>query len=155
MGLIEWIGFCVSIFGMYGLVIYLRFLLPCYLIPNVWTILDNAAQSLSYAVTTGAISEMSEYRVDLEILANQFAGMRLESHRSPGFLQQIWLAIRHGLTYRLYTLASQIDDVRLRVEVVTDERRLAFLQIVVSNPPPIPAGDVAIPLTHIAVPVPP
>ncbi|KAI9465244.1 hypothetical protein BJY52DRAFT_1245983 [Lactarius psammicola] len=136
MGPIEWIGFCISIFGMYSVVICLRLILPCYIIPNVSSMLNNAGQSLAHAVTTGAIPEMSDYRVDLEILANRFARMRIESHRSPGMFPQIWLAVRHGLACRLYSLASQIGSVMQQIEVVMDEQHLslhATPQNVVSN----------------------
>ncbi|KAH9067661.1 hypothetical protein EDB87DRAFT_18954 [Lactarius vividus] len=143
MDFIEWLGFCLSILGTYGVVIYLRLLIPCYIIPNVSSMLNNAEQSLTHAVTIGALPEMSDYRVDLEILANRLARMRIESHRSPGAFPQIWLAIRHGLTCRLYSLASQIGAVGLEVEVAMDERRLSLLatpQIAVITPPIVPAG---------------
>ncbi|KAH9032566.1 hypothetical protein EDB85DRAFT_1201931 [Lactarius pseudohatsudake] len=116
MDLIEWLGFCLSILGTYGVVIYLRLLIPCYIIPNVSSMLNNAERSLAHAVTIGALPEMSDYRVDLEILASRFARMRIESHRSPGVFPQIWLAVRHGLTCRLYSLASQIRAVGREVE---------------------------------------
>ena len=96
---------------------------------------------------------------DLHSLAGNLAGMRIESHRSPGFLRQIELGFRRGLTYRLYLLSSRIRAVKMRVEVrstfiaiqqtieasvsqlAMDERRLALLttpQIVVSAPSPGP-----------------
>jgi hypothetical protein len=124
------------------------------MITNVSSILNNSEQSLVHAVTTGAIPAMNDYRVDLEILASRFARMRIESHSSPGFFPQIQLAVRHGLTCRLYSLASQIRDVGVKVEVAMDERRLSSLptpQIVVIAP----AGDAAIPMTHTAEPAPP
>jgi hypothetical protein len=136
MGLIELLGFCISIFGMYCVVLCLRFLLPCSIITNVSSILNNAEQSLAHGVATGAIPLMNDYRVDLEMytscfcdymsssslthshsLASQFSRMRIESHRSPGFFPQIRLAVRHGLTCRLYSLASQIGAVGQKVEV--------------------------------------
>lgn len=43
--------------------------------------------------------------------------MRIKSHISPGLFQQIQLAVQHRLTYRLYSLSSQIGAVSLRVEV--------------------------------------
>ncbi|KAH9068183.1 hypothetical protein EDB83DRAFT_636368 [Lactarius deliciosus] len=59
----------------------------------------------------------SHFLTDSHSLASALARMRLESHRSPGVFQQIWLAFRWGLTYRLYTLASQIRGVKMRIEV--------------------------------------
>ena len=89
--------------------------------------------------------------------ASELARMRIQSHRSPRLFQQIWLAIRHRLTYRLYSLSSEIGAVRLRVEVrfgspvmslpvykgsqlAMDEQRLAFSHNVVLTPGPLPAS---------------
>ncbi|KAH9051002.1 hypothetical protein EDB83DRAFT_2317086 [Lactarius deliciosus] len=158
MDLIEWLGFCLSILGTCGVVIYLRHLIPYYIIPNVSSMLNNAERSLAHAVTIGALPEMSDYWVDLEILASRFARMRIESHRSPGVFPQIWLAVRHGLTCRLYSLASQIRAVGHGVEVAMDLRRLslpATPQIVAITPSIVPAGDTAIPMGHVAEPAPP
>jgi len=157
MAMIEFLGFCVSVFGMYGVVICIRFLLPCFITPTVSSMLDNAEQSLADAVATGAIPEVNDHRVDLEILTSRFARMRIESHRSPGFFPQLWLAVRHGLTCKLYSLASQVEAVRQKVEVAVDERRLALLaspQIVVRAATPVPAGNVAMPIPELAPPEP-
>jgi len=104
-----------------------------------------------------ARSEVNDHRVDLEILTSRFARMRIESHRSPGFFPQLWLAVRHGLTCKLYSLASQVEAVRQKVEVAVDERRLALLaspQIVVRAATPVPAGNVAMPIPELAPPEP-
>ena len=86
--------------------------------------------------------------------ASELARMRIQSHRSPRLLQQIRLAIRHRLTYRLYSLSSEIGAIRLRVEVrfgstvmslpvyklsqlAMDEQRLAFPHNVVLTPAPL------------------
>ena len=70
---IEWIGFWLTVSGMYSVIIYLRFILPCYIIPDVSSILNNAEQTLAHAVATGAIPEMSDYRVDLEMYTSCFS----------------------------------------------------------------------------------
>ncbi|KAH9035130.1 hypothetical protein EDB83DRAFT_2318817 [Lactarius deliciosus] len=69
MAIIDILGFCISIFGV---VIYLRFLLPRNIIPNISTTLTDAEQSLALALTIGAISETSDYRVDLAISGSLF-----------------------------------------------------------------------------------
>jgi hypothetical protein len=43
--------------------------------------------------------------------------MRIESNLSPGLFPQLRLAVRHGLTRKLYFLASQAEAIRLEVEV--------------------------------------
>jgi len=53
--------------------------------------------------------------------------MRTESQRSPGIFQQLLLAVRYRLTYKLYTLSSQVEDVKIKVELALDERQLASL----------------------------
>ncbi|KAH8988978.1 hypothetical protein EDB86DRAFT_3245339 [Lactarius hatsudake] len=77
MGLIDTLGFCISVFG---LVIYLRCLLPHNIIPTISSMLTDAEQSLALATTIGAVPEMSDYKT--------------------------WLAVRRA--YELYSLASQI-----------------------------------------------
>ena len=130
------VSFCIAVLVVYGIVICFRFLLPRNIIPNISTLLSDARQSLTSAETTGVISVMSDHRESLEAygtlpsftrrscllidrhsLASDLARMRIESHLSPGFFPQIWLAFRFGLTYRLYSLASEIRAVKMRVEV--------------------------------------
>jgi len=99
----------------------------------------------------------SRLLTDSHSLASDLARMRIDSHRSPGLFQQICLAFRCGLAYRLYSLASQIRAVKMRVEVrwatfvsilqltrvsqiVMDEHRLAL--------PTTPQNDVGPPLPH-------
>ncbi|KAI9435739.1 hypothetical protein H4582DRAFT_2059225 [Lactarius indigo] len=91
MGLIDTLGFCISAFSI---VIYLRFLLPHNIIPTISSMLTDAEQSFALAVTIGAVPEMSDHTVGLAALARQLALIRIESHRSPGLLLQIWLFVR-------------------------------------------------------------
>ena len=55
--------------------------------------------------------------IDSHSLASDLAQMRIQSNRSTGLSQYIWLAFRCGLTYRLHSLASQIRAVKMRMEV--------------------------------------
>lgn len=66
MGFFEIFGFCVSVLGMYGVVVCLRCLLPCHIIPNVSAMLNDAQDTLTRAVTAGAIPDISEHGLDLE-----------------------------------------------------------------------------------------
>lgn len=93
--------------------------------------LHTAQDTLARAVTAGAIpdGDLSQHGVDLERFASELARMRIRSHRSPRLFQQIRLAVQHRLAYRLYSLSSQIDAVRLRIELAMDEQRLASLVI--------------------------
>ncbi|KAI9441572.1 hypothetical protein H4582DRAFT_2096925 [Lactarius indigo] len=144
MGFFDIFGFCISILGMYGAVVYLRCLLPRHIIPNVSAMLHDAQDTLARAVTASAIPDINEYGVDLESFASELARMRIHSHRSPELFQQIRLAVLHRLTYRLYSLSSQIGAARLRVELAMDEQRLASLAIphnVILTVVPLPAND--------------
>ena len=51
---------------MYGVVVYLRALLPLYIIPRVSAKLDDAHDTLAHAVKAGAIPDISKYGEDLE-----------------------------------------------------------------------------------------
>ena len=129
-------GFCVSVLQMCGVVVYLRSLLPRQMIPHVSAKLDDAQDTLTRAVKAGAIPHISKYEEDLEryrihalppskmfslsrlhSFASELALMRIKSHSSPGLFQQIQLTVQHRLTYKLYSISSQIGAVRLRVEV--------------------------------------
>ncbi|KAH8982648.1 hypothetical protein EDB86DRAFT_3086015 [Lactarius hatsudake] len=131
MAIIDILGFCISVFGV---VIYLRFLLPRNIIPIISTTLTDAEQSLTLALTIGAISETSDYRVDLAMLARQLALVRIESHHSPRLAAQIWLAVRRA--YRLYSLASQIAVIRREVEMAMDLSLLGTPQTQATITPP-------------------
>jgi hypothetical protein len=49
--------------------------------------------------------------------AGEFAAMRMKSNRGRGIFQQLRLALRCGLTYKLYTLRCQIEDIKAKLEV--------------------------------------
>jgi len=149
-------GFCVSLLQMYGVVVYLRGLLPRYIIPQVLAKLDDAQDTVAHAVTTGAIPDISRYGEDLERFTSELALMRTISHRSPKPFQQIQLAVQHRLTFRLYSLSSQIDAVRVRVELAIDDQRL-HLRVIPRNVilTSVSVGDVARPMVYITLPTAP
>jgi hypothetical protein len=82
--LIEFLGISVAIFGLYVVVVSLRFVLPCFILPTVSSILSNAEQALILAVASGAIPETNEYRGRLEMYA---CVCNPPSHRSDSLAQ--------------------------------------------------------------------
>jgi len=43
--------------------------------------------------------------------------MRVESNRAPGTLNQLRVALMHGLTYKLLSLYDQIEAIKSELEV--------------------------------------
>ena len=129
------LSFCFSILGLYGLVYYLRFLIPRNLLPYVSTVLTEAEHLLDRAESIGVIPQPNDYRsaltlyeavvplptdhhlIDQHSCANEFFRIRMESHRAPGVLQQLRLAVWYGLTCRLYTLSSRVEAIKIKIEV--------------------------------------
>lgn len=56
------LGFCFSILGLYGLVCYLRFLIPRNILPYVSAVLTEAKHLLDRAESTGVIPWPNDYR---------------------------------------------------------------------------------------------
>ena len=63
------LSFCFSILGLYGLVYYLRFLIPRNVIPYVSVILTEAEHSLDRAESTGVIPRPNGHRSALTLYA--------------------------------------------------------------------------------------
>lgn len=132
---LDILSFILSVFGTYGVVYSVRLLLPRNVIRRVSTALNEAHILLNRAEATGAVPTASEHETNLAMcedpcghrlhftddsersLADQVLRLRVESHRSPGFLQQLRLVFRFGLTCRLYVLSSRIETLKLKVEV--------------------------------------
>ena len=139
------LSFCFSILGLYGLVYYLRFLLPRNLLSYASTVLTEAEHLLDRAESTGVIPQPNDYRsaltsyeavmslptdrhlTDQHSCANEFLQIRMESHRAPGILRQLWLAVWYGLTCKLYTLWSRVEAIKIKIEVCCNA--LLFLLI--------------------------
>ena len=129
------LNFCFSILGLYGLVHYLRLLIPRNVLPYVSAVLIEAEHLLDRAESTGVVPQPNDYRsaltsygaamplpmnhhlTDQRSHANQLLRIRMESHRAPGILQQLRLAVQYGLTCKLYTLSSRVDAVKVKIEV--------------------------------------
>lgn len=134
MRLIEILSNILSIFGIYFLVQHVPFLLPRNLIPHVAAVLTEVRGLVDRAEANGAITDASKFRADLarygvicslspspltgrHSFANQLLQMRTESQRAPGIFQQLVLAVRYRLTYKIYTLSLHVDDMKIKVEV--------------------------------------
>ena len=135
MQITDILSFCFSILGLYGLIYYLRFLIPRNLLPYVSAVLTEAGHLLDRAESTGVISQPNVYRSTLTLYeaivplptdrhltgrlrcASEFLQIRMESHRAPGILRQLWLAVWYGLTFKLYTLLSRVEAIKIKIEV--------------------------------------
>jgi hypothetical protein len=129
------LSFCFSILGLYGLLYYLRFLIPRNLLPYVSAVLTEVEHLLDRAESTGVIPRSNDYRsaltlydavvllptdhhlTDQHSCASEFLQIRMESHRAPGILRQLWLAVWYGLTCKLYTLSSRVEAIKVEIEV--------------------------------------
>jgi hypothetical protein len=129
------LSFCFSILGLYGLVYYLRFLIPRNVLPYVSAVLTEAEHLLDTAETAGVIPRPNDHRSALTMYeavmplptdrhltnqhsyANEFFQIRMESHRASGILRQLRLAVWYGLTCRLYTLSSRVEAIKIKIEV--------------------------------------
>jgi len=131
------LSFCFSVLGLYGLVYYLRFLMPRNLLPYVSAALAEAERLLDRAESIGVIPRPNDYRsaltlyeavvplptatdchlIDQHSCVNEFLRIRMESHRAHGILQQLQLAVQYSLTYRLYTLSSRVEAIKIKIEV--------------------------------------
>ena len=65
MQLTQILSFCFSILGLYGLVHYVRFLIPRILLPDVSAVLTEAEHLLDRAESTGVIPRPNDYRSTL------------------------------------------------------------------------------------------
>ena len=135
MWLIEIVNSCRALIAIIGFTLYLRFLLPRNVVPHVSAVLRETLALLDRAEAIGAIPLASEIRRALagyecvhtcfngtvtlrtDSCATDFLVIQMESHRSPGILQQLVLAVRLGLTYKMYDLSLRITAIRTEVQV--------------------------------------
>ena len=64
------LSFCFSIFGLYGLVYYLRFLIPRNVIPYVSAVLTEAENLLDRAESTDIVPRPNDHRPALTSYAS-------------------------------------------------------------------------------------
>jgi hypothetical protein len=129
------LSFCFSILGLYGLVYYLRFLIPRNVLLYVSAVLTDTERLLGRAESTGVIPRPNDYRsaltlyeavvtlptdrhlTDRRSCASEFLQIRMESHRAPKILQQLRLAVQYGMTCKLYTLSSRVVAIKVEIKV--------------------------------------
>jgi hypothetical protein len=117
IGFLEIFSLYITTMAVYGITIFFRYSLPCYIVENLSTLLDDVEQCLNSATRIGVIpaenrADLERYGIrvfnrrgrltDLHSLAGDLARMRIQSHRSPGFFQQIELGL---------DVASRIDSI--------------------------------------------
>lgn len=73
MSFIDTLNFCLSLFGLYSLVLCLCYLLPCYKIPPLSTFLDETQQLLDHAEAIGAVPQDSEDSARLYLYGDQIS----------------------------------------------------------------------------------
>src|SRR6266566_8378803 len=131
----DTLSFCFSILALYGLIYYLRFFIPRNLLPYVSAVLTEVEHLLDRAESIGVIPQPNDYRSTLTLYeavvplptdrhltdqrscANEFLQIRMESHRAPGILQQLRLAVWYGLTCKLYLLSLRVEAIKIKIEV--------------------------------------
>ena len=67
MHFIDTLSFCLSLLGIHGLILYVRHLLPVYVIPHVSELLDETMQLLDRAEEIGAVPPQGEFRTHLDL----------------------------------------------------------------------------------------
>jgi len=154
MGVIDLIGFILSVLGAYNLILLLLGLLPANFMPHVSTRMEELEASLDNPEAVDTIPNTSQLRIDFASLDEQFRRMRITSHSSQLFCQQFSLALS-GLTCQLYIIYARAEVIRLEVEVVMDEHRLAAVQSATTTTLPAPTAATVIPAANVAVPAPP
>lgn len=78
----------LSFLGAEGLLLSLRYLIPCYFIPFLSEHLNAIRQLLSHAENINAIPQESEYRADLDLYEYLYVD-RLSSHTPMQFGEPI------------------------------------------------------------------
>jgi hypothetical protein len=66
MHFIDILSFCLSLLGVYGLILYFRYLFPCYVIPPLSALLNETKQLLERAEEIGAVPPQSECRIHFD-----------------------------------------------------------------------------------------
>ena len=72
MLVIDALSFSLSVLGIYGLILSLRYLIPCYMVPFLSVRLNEAQQLLSHAEAINAIPPGSEHRTYLDLCGDFF-----------------------------------------------------------------------------------
>jgi len=148
MSVIDILGFCLSLLGIYGPILFVLYLLPRNVTPCLSTLLEETRRLLRRVEEVGAVPLHSKYKHHLNHSANQFAMMRLESNHAQGIFNQLRVALLGGLTYKMYSLYYEIEAIKSGLEVETDKQQLNSVRIVASAELPIPVDATATPVNN-------
>jgi hypothetical protein len=88
MHFMDALSLSLSVLGIYGLVLSLRYLIPCYIVPFLSARLDETQQLLSHAEAINAIPPESEHRAQLDLYEGLYFDM-LPSHTPIQFCEPI------------------------------------------------------------------
>ena len=72
MLVIDALSFGLSVLGIYGLALSLRYLIPCYMVPILSARLNETQQLLSHAEEINAISPENEHRTHLDLYESPY-----------------------------------------------------------------------------------
>jgi hypothetical protein len=84
MQFIDILSLSLSLLGIYGLVLSLRYLIPSYFIPCLSAHLNATQQLLGHAEAVNAIPPENEYGTHLDVYEDLYVD-RLSSHTSMQF----------------------------------------------------------------------
>ena len=85
---IDALSFGLSVLGIYGLVLSLRYLIPCYMVPILSTQLNETQQLLNHAEEINAIPPESEHQTHLDLYEYPYFD-RVSSHTPIQFSEPI------------------------------------------------------------------
>jgi hypothetical protein len=77
----------------------------------------SALTSYETVVPFCQLTGLTRHPTDQRSCASEFLQIRMKSHRAPGILQQLRLAVQYGLTCKLYTLSSRVVAIKVEIKV--------------------------------------
>ena len=110
----DTLSFSFSILGLYGLVYYLRFLIPRNLLPYVSAVLTDAEHLLDRVESTGVIPQPNDYRSALTLYE---AVMPPPTVSHLNICSDFGLLFKYGRTCKLYTLSSRVVAIKVEIRV--------------------------------------
>lgn len=88
MPVLDAVSFGLSVLGFYGLVLSLRYLIPCYIVPLLSVRLNETQQLLSHAEAINAVPPESQHRTHLDLYEYPYFDT-LSSHTPIQFWEPI------------------------------------------------------------------
>jgi len=149
MHALDVLSLSLSLLGIHGLILNIRYLLPRNVAPIVSVILDETRQLLGCAEEIGAVPPQNEYKRRLDCLTIQFVTMRMLINHSHGTLQQLRIGLWCGLSWKLFSLYQRIKAIKSELELEVDKRQLDNAGSVAGIVVPCPAAVSAIPVNSV------